>query len=80
MPILVFQPFIAGSADEKMFRVVRDRECWFQIVMGQKFEMDEGSSEKLAHRMPLPDELAMELVFDLRRAGGVAGGSKSHDA
>jgi hypothetical protein len=67
-PILVFEPFLAGSADEKMFRVVRDRERWFQIVMGQKFEFDEAASEQLASRIPLPDELARELIFDLRRA------------
>jgi hypothetical protein len=65
--IVVFEPFLAGSADEKMFRVVRDRERWFQIVMGQKFEFDEATSEQLAARVPLPDELARELVFDLRR-------------
>ena len=37
-PIVVCQPFLAGGADEKMFRVLRDRERWFQVVMGQKFE------------------------------------------
>jgi len=66
-PIVVFVPFLGGSADEKMFRVVRDRERWFQIVMGQKFEFDEATSEELANRVPLPEELASELVFDLRR-------------
>ena len=67
-PIVVFEPFLAGSADEKMFRVVRDRERWFQIVMGQKFEFDEAAAEQLAARVPLPEELAGELIFDLRRA------------
>jgi hypothetical protein len=67
LPILVYQPFLAGSADEKMFRVVRDRERWFQIVMGQKFEFDEGSSEAIAARVPLPEGLAKELTFDLAR-------------
>jgi hypothetical protein len=66
--IVVYQPFIAGSADEKMYRVVRDRERWFQIVMGQRFEFDEATSEKLAARVPLPDQLARELLFDLTRA------------
>ena len=47
--------------------MVRDRERWFQIVMGQKFEFDEATSEQLAARVPLPEELARELVFDLRR-------------
>jgi hypothetical protein len=60
-------PFIAGSADEKMFRVVRDRERWFQVVMGQKFELDERTTENLASRIPLPPEIASELLFDLRR-------------
>lgn len=67
MPIKVYQPFLAGSADEKMFRVVRDRERWFQIVMGQKFEFDEGSSEAIAARVPLPEMLAKQLTFDLAR-------------
>ena len=66
-PIVVYEPFLGGSADEKMFRVVRDRERWFQIVMGQKFEFDEASSEELSNRILLPEELAEELVFDLRR-------------
>jgi superfamily II DNA/RNA helicase len=66
-PIVVYEPFLGGSADEKMFRVVRDRERWFQIVMGQKFEFDEASSEELSNRILLPEELAKELVFDLRR-------------
>lgn len=66
-PIIVYLPFIAGSADEKMFRVVRDRERWFQVVMGQKFELDERTTENLASRIPLPSEIATELLFDLRR-------------
>jgi hypothetical protein len=66
-PIQVYEPFLAGSADEKMFRVVRDRERWFQIVMGQKFEFDEATSEAIARRVPLPSGLAQELIFCLAR-------------
>jgi superfamily II DNA/RNA helicase len=66
-PIVVFAPYLGGSADEKMFRVVQDRERWFQIVMGQKFEFDEAASEELANRVSLPESLAQSLVFDLRR-------------
>jgi superfamily II DNA/RNA helicase len=66
-PIVVYEPFLGGSADEKMFRVVRDRERWFQIVMGQKFEFDEALSEELSNRALLPHELADELMFDLTR-------------
>jgi hypothetical protein len=68
--IVVFEPFLAGSADEKMFRVVRDRERWFQVVMGQKFELDERTTEALAARVPLPPSIAGELLFDLRRWQG----------
>lgn len=64
-PIEVYEPFLAGSADEKMFRVLRDRERWFQIVMGQKYEFDEATSEAIASRVPLPTELARALTFDL---------------
>ena len=32
-----------------MFRVVTDRERWFNIVMGEKFNLDEKSTEKFAH-------------------------------
>ena len=66
-PIVIYEPYIAGSADERMYRVVRDRERWFQIVMGQKFEFDEHSASETAARVPLPDGLARQLVFDLRR-------------
>ncbi len=61
----VYEPFLAGSADEKMFRVLRDRERWFQVVMGQKFEFDEATSEAIACRLPLPSELARALTFNL---------------
>jgi hypothetical protein len=67
MPIVIYEPYIGGSADEKMFRVVQDRERWFQIVMGQKFEFNEADSEALANRVPLPPDLASALIFDLRR-------------
>ncbi|MDZ4179967.1 MAG: helicase-related protein [Coriobacteriia bacterium] len=63
--IEVYEPFLAGSADEKMFRVLRDRERWFQIVMGQKFEFDEATSESIACRLTLPIELARRLTFSL---------------
>lgn len=66
-PILIYEPFLGGSADEKMFRVLRDRERWFQVVMGQKFEFDEGTTEQIAGRVPLPSRLSSELVFDLSR-------------
>jgi hypothetical protein len=64
-PIEIYQPFLAGGADEKMFRVVKDRERWFQIVMGQEYRLDEATTERLAQRVPLPAKLAEELLFRL---------------
>jgi hypothetical protein len=67
-PIEVYQPFISGGADEKMFRVVKDRERWFQIVMGQRYRLDEATTEKIARRVPLPKNLAEQLLFRLAPA------------
>ena len=32
-PVVVYEPYLAGTHDEKMFRVVKDRAQWFDIVM-----------------------------------------------
>ena len=45
-PINLYLPYVAATQDEKMFNVVRDRERWFQIVMGEKYEVDEASTER----------------------------------
>lgn len=50
-----------------MYRVLRDRERWFQVVIGQRFEFDESTSEEIAKRIPLIPELAQSLTFDLAR-------------
>jgi SNF2 family DNA or RNA helicase len=64
-PIHVYLPFVTATQDEKMFRVVRDRERWFSVVMGEKYQLDEGTTEKLAERIPFPEQAARELAFDL---------------
>ena len=48
-----------------MFRVVRDRQRWFQVVMGEKYEVDESSTDKLEERVPLPQSAAEALAFRL---------------
>jgi hypothetical protein len=58
-------PFIAETQDEKMYRVVMDRERWFQVVMGENYRLDLQSTEKLAERVPLPESAASALAFDL---------------
>ena len=61
----VYLPFLAATQDEKMYRVVMDRERWFTVVMGEKFKVDSLSTEKLAARLPLPEEAALELALNL---------------
>ncbi len=63
--IHVYLPYLAGTQDEKMFRVVRDRERWFQVIMGEEYRVDEVWAEKMAQRVPLPEAAARELAFRL---------------
>lgn len=63
--IHVYLPYVAATQDEKMFRVVSDRERWFQVVMGEKFEIDENATERNAERVPLPSSLAEVLSLKL---------------
>ena len=64
-PIRVYLPYLAETQDEKMYRVVMDRERWFNVVMGAKFKVDARTTEKLARRVPLPATVAQELAFRL---------------
>jgi superfamily II DNA or RNA helicase len=67
-PIQVYLPYVAATQDEKMYRVVRDRERWFQIIMGEKYETTEAATERRARRIPLPkavqEVLALQLHVD----------------
>jgi hypothetical protein len=58
-------PYLAATQDEKMFRVVRDRERWFQIVMGENYQTDEASTDRQAERVPLPVAVQRELTMRL---------------
>jgi hypothetical protein len=64
-PIEIFQPFVGGTQDEKCYRVVKDRERWFNVVMGENLELDEASTDQVANRVPLPQEIVEELRFKL---------------
>jgi hypothetical protein len=68
-PIQVYLPFVTATQDEKMFRVVRDRERWFSVVMGERYRTDEQATDKLAERIPFPEAAARALAFDLSVAG-----------
>jgi ERCC4-related helicase len=64
-PIHIYMPYVAETQDEKMFRVVRDRERWFQIVMGETYEVDEAATDQRAARIPLPDAVQRQLAMKL---------------
>ncbi len=64
-PIHIYLPYLAETQDEKMYRVVMDRERWFNVVMGEQFKVDARSTEVLAQRIPLPDTIAKALAFRL---------------
>jgi hypothetical protein len=67
-PIHVYLPYVAATQDEKMYRVVRDRERWFQVIMGEKYETAEAATDRRARRVPLPkfvqERLALHLQAD----------------
>ena len=63
-PIHVYLPYVAETQDEKMYRVVLDRAQWFNVVMGEKVMTSLAATDKLAERLPLPDEVVRELAFD----------------
>lgn len=64
-PIHVYLPYVAATQDEKMYRVVMDRERWFGVVMGENYQVDARTTEKLAERLPLPEAAAAALAFRL---------------
>lgn len=64
-PIEIFLPYVAETQDEKMYRVVMDRERWFNIVMGETYTPDYQTTERLAARIPFPETAAEELRFRL---------------
>jgi hypothetical protein len=65
LPVDIYLPFIEGAQDEKQFWVMRDRERWFNVVMGERLELDEVSTDRLAERVPLPEQAAAEITMDL---------------
>ena len=64
-PIQVFLPYIAETQDEKMYRVVMDRERWFSVVMGEKYKVDARTTDRLSERVPFPEKAARDLAFRL---------------
>jgi len=53
-----------------MYQVVKDRRRRFQVVMGEKYRVDEYASndseiDRLAKRIPFPQAAALALAFGL---------------
>ncbi|MGH9092067.1 MAG: helicase-related protein [Acidimicrobiales bacterium] len=63
--IVVYEPYMSGAQDEKMYRVVKDRERWFSVVMGEQLDTSEWATDHTAERIPLPDNLLQTLTVDL---------------
>ena len=44
---------------------MKDRERWFSVVMGERLELDEWRTDRIAERVPLPPEIAEDLAMHL---------------
>ena len=64
--IEVYEPYLAGTHDEKMFRVVKDRAGWFEIVMGRAINADEHATDIEEFRVPLHARIRQALTMNLR--------------
>lgn len=62
--IVVYLPYLAGTADERQYRVMSDREQWFRVVMGQD-EVARLITKESSSVVPLPDAISNELSFKL---------------
>ena len=64
-PIDVYLPYVAGASDERQFRVMRDREQWFRIVMGQDEVTKLIPNDDAGVRPNLPRQFIEQLSFNL---------------
>ena len=64
-PIHVYLPYVAGASDERQFRVMRDREQWFRIVMGQDEVTKLIPNDAAGIRPNLPRQFIEQLSFNL---------------
>lgn len=63
-PIVVYLPYLAGTADERQYRVMSEREQWFRVVMGQD-EVARLITPDDTPPVPLANAIAQGLNFDL---------------
>jgi superfamily II DNA or RNA helicase len=62
--IVVYLPYLAGTADERQYRVMSDRERWFRVVMGQD-AVARLITPEASCVVQLPSAVSEELSFDL---------------
>jgi len=63
--IHVYLPYLAGASDERQFRVMRDREQWFRIVMGQDEVTRLIPNDDAGCRPNVPEQFVEQLSFSL---------------
>jgi len=64
-PIPLYRPYLAGTADERQYRVMTDREGWFRIVMGQEEVARIIPNEEERLNSQPPRAFQEDLVFKL---------------
>lgn len=69
-PIVAYLPYLSGAADERQFKVMRDREQWFQVVMGQQAVEQLITAESAERSHALPRAITEGLAFDLSLVDG----------
>lgn len=62
--IEVYLPYLAGTADDRQFHVMSERERWFRVVMGEN-EVAKLITPDSASAVQLPEAVANELSFNL---------------
>jgi ERCC4-related helicase len=67
-PIVVYLPYLAGTADERQYQVMSDRERWFRVVMGQE-EVAKLITPDSSIGVRLPETVSNELGFKLGLEG-----------
>lgn len=73
--IRVYLPYVEGCQDEKLFRVVMDRERWFGVVMGAEESMarvlraNAWEVERMAQDVLVPERLVGQLGLRLGISG-----------
>jgi len=63
-PIAVYLPYLAGTADERQYQVMSDRERWFRVVMGQE-AVARLITPDSSSTIPLLDAISGDLSFML---------------